>query len=245
MDRKLKLDILAIGAHPDDVELGAAGILLKQISIGATVGILDLTQGELGTRGSASIRRAEAFEAEKLLGLSVRENLAFKDGWFQNDQKHQEALIKQLRKYQPEIVITNAPKDRHPDHPKACKISLDSCFLSGLEKIQTHWNGVAQTPWRPKKIFHYIQYQPLTPSFIIDTSDFQEQKMKVLSTYKSQFYNPKYSKEEKQTMISSQYFIASVVHRAMEMGQRIGTKFGEGLICAANQTIEVKNLLDC
>ena len=161
----MKLDILAFGAHPDDIELGCGGTLIKHISSGNKVGIIDFTTGDLGTRGSSEIRLNEAQNAANLMGLSIRENLNFKDGFFQNDDIHKKALIKMIRKYQPEIVLTNAPSDRHPDHGRASQLTIDACFLSGLEKIDTN-----QDVWRPKAIYHYIQFNNLIPDFVVDIS---------------------------------------------------------------------------
>ncbi|WP_372801827.1 bacillithiol biosynthesis deacetylase BshB1, partial [Lutibacter sp.] len=164
----MKLDILAIGAHPDDVELGCGGTIAKEISLGKKVGILDLTRGELGTRGSAEIRNTEASNAAKILGVSIRENLGFADGFFSNDKKHQLAIIEIIRKYQPEIVLCNAIDDRHIDHSKGSKLVSDACFLSGLVKIETQLNGKMQPAWRPKQVYHYIQWKNIEPDFVVD-----------------------------------------------------------------------------
>ena len=192
----MKLDILAFGAHPDDIELGCGGTLIKHISSGNKVGIIDFTTGDLGTRGSSEIRLNEAQNAANLMGLSIRENLNFKDGFFQNDDIHKKALIKMIRKYQPEIVLTNAPSDRHPDHGRASQLTIDACFLSGLEKIDTN-----QDVWRPKAIYHYIQFNNLIPDFVVDISDYFNKKIEVIKQYKSQFYDP--DSTETDTVISS------------------------------------------
>lgn len=244
MDRGEKLDILAIGAHPDDVELGAGGILAKHVSLGKRVGILDLTLGELGTRGHAEIRTQEASEAARILKLSARENLGFMDGQFPNDSDHRRKVVRCLRKYCPDIVLTNAPQDRHPDHPRAARLTLEACFLSGLSKLETVLDGKPQAAWRPRQVFHYIQYQNLESSFIVDTSDFQEDKMKAVRAYKSQFHHSEYRTDEPSTIISDPYFLESVAQRAREMGHRIGTRFGEGLICAEHHDLKVDSLFD-
>ena len=184
---EVKLDILAFGAHPDDVELGCGGTLAKEISNGKKVGIIDLTAGELGTRGSAELRTLEANEASKILGLKTRENLNFKDGFFKNDENHQIKVIQVIRKYQPEIILCNALDDRHIDHPKASKLVSDSSFLSGLVKIDTSLNGEKQQPWRPKSVYHYIQWKNLSPDVVVDVSGFMEKKISDINDYKSQF----------------------------------------------------------
>ena len=173
----MKLDILAFGAHPDDVELGCSGTIAKEISLGKKVGIIDLTRGELGTRGTVEIRNTEATKASEILGVSVRENLDMRDGFFVNDENHQLKVIKMIRKYQPEIVLCNAIQDRHIDHEKGSKLVSDACFLSGLIQIKTEINGEAQRPWRPKVVYHYIQWQTIEPDFVVDISDFMTQKM--------------------------------------------------------------------
>ena len=185
----MKLDILVLGAHPDDVELGCGGTIIKEIQRGKKVGIIDFTRGELGTRGNFKIRDVETQKATKLMGVKMRKNLNFKDGFFKNDDEHKLVLIKEIRKYQPEIVITNAPSDRHPDHARASEITINACFLSGLEKIITN-----QKVWRPKSIYHYIQFNNLKPDIVIDISQQMDLKIKVVKAYESQFYNPK-SKE--------------------------------------------------
>ena len=173
----MKIDILAIGAHPDDVELGCSGTIAKEISNNKKVGILDLTRGELGTRGNAEIREKEANDAAKILNVTFRENLNFKDGFFKNDEKHQLKLIQVIRKYQPDLILCNAPDDRHIDHPRAAKLIIDSCFLSGLKKIETIEDGVVQEPWRPNNIYHYIQWKNLRPDFVVDISDHFQTKI--------------------------------------------------------------------
>lgn len=222
----MKLDILAIGVHPDDVELGCSGTLLKQIAKGNLVGILDLTRGELGTRGNAETRLKEANEAAKVLGVSVRENLGFEDGFFMNDKAHQLAIIRILRKYQPTIVIGNAHYDRHPDHGRAAQLTQEACFLSGLPKIETEINGESQKAFRPRALYHYIQAIHTEPDFVVDITEHFERKLQSVYAYKSQFYNPD-SKEEN-TFISSPEFLEFVKARAAHFGMPIGARYAEG-----------------
>lgn len=222
----MKLDILAIGAHPDDVELGCGGTLAKMISENKKVGILDLTEGELGTRGTALTRKSEAEEAGKILSIAYRENLKFRDGFFKNDDIHQIELIKIIRKYKPDIVLANAVNDRHPDHGKAAKLVYDACFLSGLLKIQTSYNGVTQDKWRPKHIFNYIQWNEEKPDFIIDISHFLDKKIEACMAYKTQFYDP--NSLEPNTPITSINFKKSILYRAENLGRLIGCDAGEG-----------------
>lgn len=222
----MKLDILAFGAHPDDVELGCAGTLAKEISLGKSVGIIDLTQGELGTRGSAVIRHQEATKAKELLGISIRENLQMRDGFFVNDEAHQLQVIQMLRKYQPDIVLCNAIDDRHIDHAKGAKLVSDACFLSGLRKIETSLNGVQQEAWRPKVVYHYIQWKIIEPDFVVDISDFMDIKMKAIMAYDSQFYNP--DTKEAVTPIATKNFLESIQYRSQDLGRLIGTDFAEG-----------------
>ncbi len=223
-----KLDILAFGAHPDDVELGCGGTLLAAIAEGKKVGIVDLTEGELGTRGTASVRLKEATLAGEILGATIRENLGMKDGFFVNDQAHQMAIVAIIRKYQPNIILCNAPEDRHPDHGKAAKLIADAAFLSGLVKIQTTDHGVAQTAWRPTQVFHYIQSRNLTSNFVVDISAHMDKKMESIMAYSSQFYNP--NSNEPNTFISSNSFLEFIKGRAKELGQQIGVQYAEGFI---------------
>jgi bacillithiol biosynthesis deacetylase BshB1 len=224
----LKLDILAFGVHPDDVELGCSGTLLSAIAEGKKVGIIDLTQGELGTRGTAETRKTEAANAAKVLGIDVRENLKMADGFFQNDEAHQRKIISILRKYKPEIVLANAPEDRHPDHGRSAKLVSDAAFLSGLRKIETTVDGENQEAWRPKYVFHYIQDRFLQPSFVVDISAYHDKKIESVLCYQTQFFNP--DLKEPQTYISSPEFLDTVKARAMMLGKRIGVKFAEGFI---------------
>jgi bacillithiol biosynthesis deacetylase BshB1 len=222
----MKLDILAFGAHPDDVELGCSGTIAKEISLGKKVGIIDLTRGELGTRGSVAIRNSESEKATQLLGVSVRENLDMRDGFFVNDEAHQLKIIEMIRKYQPEIVLCNAIQDRHIDHGKGSKLVSDACFLSGLRKIETKVNGVLQQVWRPKVVYHYIQWENLQPDFVVDISGFIDIKMESILAYSSQFYDP--NSNEPESPISSKNFLDSVKYRAQDLGRIIGVAHGEG-----------------
>ncbi|MFV8282666.1 bacillithiol biosynthesis deacetylase BshB1 [Christiangramia marina] len=222
----MKLDILAIGAHPDDVELSCAGTIAKEISRGKKVGILDLTRGELGTRGSAEIRDQEATAAAQVLGVEVRENLEFSDAFFTNNASHQMEIIKKIRKYQPEIVLCNALDDRHIDHGKAAKLISDACFLSGLRKIETIMNGENQNAWRPKHVFHYIQWKNLKPDFVVDVTGFLDKKIDSVKAYRSQFYSE--DSKEPETPISSSNFLDSITYRAQDMGRLINTEHAEG-----------------
>jgi N-acetylglucosamine malate deacetylase 1 len=234
----MKLQILAIGVHPDDVELGCAGTLLAAIEEGKSVGILDLTRGELGTRGTVETRKVEARNAADILGVQVRENLGMADGFFQNDEAHQRLLISAIRKYQPDIILANAPEDRHPDHGRSAKLISDAAFLSGLRKIETQIEGVTQEAWRPAYVFHYIQDRFIQPSFVIDISKHMEKKIESVLAYTTQFYNPDLN--EPQTYISSPQFIESVKARAMMLGKRIGVEYAEGYI--SEKMIGIKSL---
>lgn len=222
----MKLDILAIGAHPDDIELGCGATIAKEISLGKKVGVLDLTRGELGTRGSAEIRDEEANKSAKILGLTVRENLAFADGFFVNDKEHQLKVIEIIRKYQPDIILCNAIEDRHIDHSKGSKLVSDAAFLSGLRKIKTTLNGKDQEHWRPKHVYHYIQWNNIKPDFVIDISGFIETKLEAVKAYSSQFYNP--DSNEPISPITSKNFLDSINYRAQDLGRLIGVSHGEG-----------------
>jgi len=222
----MKLDILAFGAHPDDVELGCGGTIAKEISLGKKVGIIDLTRGELGTRGSVEIRNQEAAAAAKILGVSARENLDMRDGFFVNDEAHQIQVIKMIRKYKPEIVLCNAIDDRHIDHGKGSKLVSDACFLSGLMKIETELNGKKQDAWRPKLVYHYIQWKNITPDFVLDITGFNDKRVESILAYSSQFYKP--DSDEPETVIASKNFLESLNYRAQDLGRLIGTDYGEG-----------------
>ena len=222
----MKLDILAFGAHPDDVELGCSGTIAKEVSLGKKVGIIDLTRGELGTRGSVEIRNSESAKASEILGVVVRENLDMRDGFFVNDEAHQMKVIEMIRKYQPEIVLCNAIADRHIDHGKGSKLVSDACFLSGLRQIKTELNGEAQEAWRPKVVYHYIQWQNIEPDFVVDISEFIGKKMESVLAYGSQFYDPK--SNEPVTPITSKNFLDSVKYRAEDLGRLVGVEYAEG-----------------
>jgi bacillithiol biosynthesis deacetylase BshB1 len=222
----MKLDILAFGAHPDDVELGCAGTILKEISLGKTVGIVDLTRGELGTRGSAEIRDQEANAAAKILGVLVRENLEMRDGFFVNDEKHQLEVIKMIRKYRPEIVLCNAIDDRHIDHAKGSKLVSDACFLSGLRKIETSIDGESQDAWRPKIVYHYMQWKNLVPDFVVDITGFTDKKIESIIAYRSQFYDA--NSKEPESPITSKNFFESLNYRSQDLGRLVGVDHAEG-----------------
>ena len=234
-----KIDILAFGAHPDDVELGCAGTILLQVSLGYKVGIIDLTRGELGTRGSALIRKKESDLAAKKMKLSLRENLGFQDGFFENNEYNKLEIIKRIRAYKPHVVLCNATQDRHPDHGRAARIIYDACFLSGLEKVQTIFNNVKQKPFRPTVIYNYIQYNDQKPDFIIDISKFMTQKMDVVKSYSSQFYDP--NSKESETIISKKEFLDSIMSRASDLGRFISVDYAEGF--CVYRYIGVKNML--
>jgi len=236
----MKLDILAIGVHPDDVELGCSGTILSHVAQGKKVGVLDLTLGELGTRGNAALRKNEAAAAAKILGLTCREQLSFKDGFFENNESHQRAIIEILRKYQPEIVLCNATHDRHPDHGRAAKLVADACFYSGLAKIETQLNNVQQLAWRPKAVYHYIQDQFIHPDFVIDITPFYEKKHDSIMAYSSQFFNEK--SNEPKTPISSKEFLESLDGKLSLWGRAIGVRYAEGF--TVNRYPGVKSLFD-
>jgi len=224
----MKLDILAIGAHPDDVELGCGATLAKEISKGKKVGIIDLTRGELGTRGTAETRDEESTESANILGVTLRTNMEFADGFFVNDKRHQIELIKMIRKFQPDIVLCNAIDDRHIDHGKGSKLVSDACFLSGLLKIDTKIEDEDgwQEPWRPKHVYHYIQWKNIEPDFVVDVSGFMNKKMEAVLAYKTQFFDAK--SKEPETPISSKNFTDSIEYRARDLGRLIGVEHGEG-----------------
>lgn len=239
---EIKLDILVIAAHPDDAELSCSGTLLYYIAKGKKVGIVDLTRGEKGTRGTSEIRLQESVDATKILGLHVRENLGLADGFFQNDQLSQLALIEVIRRFQPEIVLANALEDRHPDHEKGAKLAIEACFLAGLRKIHTtdKQTNMEQLAWRPKHVYHYIQDRYLEPNFVIDISEHWDTKEKSIRAFKSQFFDPLSS--EPNSYISSPEFLSFIHARAQEMGHKIGVKYGEGF--QSQKTMQVKNIFD-
>jgi bacillithiol biosynthesis deacetylase BshB1 len=222
----MKLDLLVFAVHPDDAELGCSGTILKHIAAGKKVGIVDFTRGELGTRGTAETRDEEAMASARILGLHARENLRFKDGFFRNDEEHQIEVIKMIRKYQPEIVLSNALHDRHPDHGRAGDLVNDACFLAGLPKIATQLNGIKQMASRPRLVFQFIQDRYLEPDIIIDITEHMDAKLESIKAYRTQFYNPDVNEQE--TYISSPDFFESVIGRAREFGKSIGATYGEG-----------------
>lgn len=224
----MKLDLLVIAVHPDDAELSCGGILLTEKNNGKTTGVLDLTQGELGTRGTIETRKLEAEAAAKILRLDVRENLQMADGFFTNDEAHQRKVITSIRKYRPDILFCNAPSDRHPDHGRSAQLVEDASFLSGLVKIETSVDGKLQEPWRPKYVFNFIQDRYLAPNFVIDISDVMEQKLEAIKAYGTQFNSPNLN--EPQTYISTPDFLDSVIYRSKMMGKMIGVKYAEGFI---------------
>ncbi len=223
----MKLDILAIGAHPDDVELGCGATLAKEIANDKSVGIIDLTRGELGTRGTVETRDEESKNAANILGVHLRINMNFADGFFINNKKHQLDIIKMIRKYQPDIVLCNAIDDRHIDHGKGSELVSDACFLSGLIKVETKDNdGQLQNQWRPKQVYHYMQWKNLEPDFVVDVSGFIDKKMESVLAYKTQFYDAK--SEEPETPISSKNFTDSIKYRARDLGRLVGVEYAEG-----------------
>ncbi len=236
----MKIDILAIGIHPDDVELSCSGTIAKHIAFGKKVGILDLTQGELGTRGNAELRSKEANEAAIILGVSFRTQLNLKDCFFENNEENQKKIIEIIRKHQPEIILCNAISDRHPDHGRASKLVSDSSFYSGLIKIETHSDNKIQQAWRPKAVYHYLQDQFIHPDFVIDISDFIDIKHKAIMAYSSQFYNP--SSNEPETPISSKHFIETINSKMSILGRDIGVKFAEGF--TVNRYPGINSLFD-
>ncbi len=238
----MKLDLLVFGAHPDDAELGAGATIAKTVAAGKKVGIIDLTRGELGTRGSAEIRDREAARSSEILGLSIRENMGFADGFFRNDQASQMALIRQIRRFRPEIVLCNAIEDRHIDHARASDLVSDACFLSGLVKIDTMLEGddTWQEPWRPKQVYHYIQWKNLQPDFVVDVSGFMDKKLEAIRAYSSQFYDPE--SDEPDTPISSKNFTDSVSYRARDLGRLVGVEFAEGF--TSERQVAVASLED-
>ena len=233
----MKVDILAFGAHPDDVELGCGGTIAKMISEGKTVAIVDLTRGELGTRGTEETRKKEAAKAAEILKISARENLEMKDGFLQNSEDYQMRIVKMIRKYKPEIVFANAIDDRHPDHAKGAKLVSDACFLSGLVKIESEYEGEKQEVWRPKHIFHFIQWKEIDPDFVIDISDFMDKKIESCLAYSSQFYDP--NSQEPVTPIATKDFLESLTYRAQNLGRLSGCEYAEGF--TSEKMIALKN----
>lgn len=236
----MKLDILAIAAHPDDIELACSGTLASHRDMGYKVGILDLTKGEMGTRGTPEIRMQEADASARILGLSARENLGFKDIYFKDDLDHQTAIAKVIRKYKPEIVLANAVRDRHPDHGKGGSLASHACFISGLRKLETTMDGVAQEVWRPKFVYHYIQNEYIEPDLVVDISSYWETKKESILAFKSQFHNP--DSQEPESFISRPEFLDFIEARSRELGHKINVEFGEGF--TVERVAGVKNLFN-
>jgi bacillithiol biosynthesis deacetylase BshB1 len=236
----MKLDILAFAAHPDDAEISAGGTLLKYIKEGKSAGIIDLTEGELGTRGSVQTRYAEAEMAGQILNLSVRENLRMKDGFFEQNEDNKRLIIQQIRRFQPEIVLANSILDRHPDHARAAKLVADACYLSGLRKIETEWDGNQQNSYRPRLVLHYIQDYFIEPNFVVDVSEFMDKKIEAIKAYKTQFYNPE--SLEPSTPISGEEFFDFMKGRMMTMGRPAAMKYAEGF--TIDRIVGVKDLFD-
>ena len=234
----MKLDILVMAAHPDDAELACSGTIRKHLALGKKIGIVDLTRGELGTRGTPEIRLAESAAATEILGIQVRENLGLADGFFVNDAASQLKLIEVIRAYQPDIVLANALEDRHPDHGKGAQLAIDACFLSGLRKIETERNGQKQAEWRPKQVFHYIQDRYLEPDFVIDITEHWDAKEAAIRAFRSQFFDP--NSNEPASYISSPEFLNFIEARAREMGHKIGVTYGEGF--QTQKTIAIQDL---
>lgn len=231
----MKLDILAFGAHPDDIELAASGTLLHHSSLGLKIGAVDLTQGELGTRGNATLRLQEADKAAQILGLSVRVNLGLEDGFFEINEPNLLKVVEMIRKYRPEVVFANAISDRHPDHARGATLVSRACFLSGLVKVETN-----QKPWRPKSVYNYIQDRGMTPNFVIDITPYWSKKTECIMAYSSQFYDPK--SKEPSSPISSKEFKDFLEARAREYGRMIGVEFGEGF--TVERPIGIDNILN-
>ncbi len=229
MDKQL--DILAFGAHPDDVELSCGGTIAKHVALGDKVGVVDLTRGELGTRGSAEIRDKESSQAAQILGLEMRHNMNFKDGFFENESTHQMELVRIIREYRPRIVLANAIKDRHPDHKRGSDLVSNACFLAGLKQIDT-----GQEAWRPEVVYHYIQFQEVEANFVVDISDFIDQKMDSVKAYASQFFDP--NSDEPDTIISGKGFLDSIRYRSANLGRLSGVAYAEGF------TVEKLPLVD-
>ena len=222
----MKIDVLAIGAHPDDIELGCGATIAKEINLGRKAGVIDLTRGELGTRGSADIRDIESEKAKEILNLSFRINLDLGDGFFENNKTNQIKIIEIIRQYKPDIVLINPQFDRHIDHGKASKLASDACFLSGLRKIETKYNNVVQEQWRPKNVYRYIQWQNIEPDFVVDVTGYMDKKKEAVMAYSSQFYDP--NNKEPNSPISSKNFLDSIEYRAQDLGRIIGVKHAEG-----------------
>lgn len=232
----MKLDILVICAHPDDAELSCGGTLIKHVDKGYKAGIIDMTEGEMGTRGTVETRYAEAQKAAEIMGVSIRENMQFRDGWFRDDEEHRMKLIAKIRQYQPEIIITNAPEDRHPDHGRAANLVKEAAWLAGLKKIETELNGEAQKAWRPKHVYHFIQYMPLTPDFVVDISGYWDRKLEAIMAYRTQFYDPE--SKESTTFISRPEFLENLKAKIFIEGSHALIDQGEGFISAHKPAVD-------
>ena len=236
----IKLDILAFAAHPDDVELACAGTILKEVDAGKKIGIIDLTGGELGTRGSKEIRAEEAKKSADYMGISIRKNLDLGDAFFEINQTNLLKIVKQIRIHQPQLVLTNAPEDRHPDHGRGCDLVERACFLAGLIKIETTHNGESQKPWRPNKVLNYIQDNYIKPDVVIDISDYIDKKIEAIMCFSSQFYDK--DSKEPETPISSEQFLEHIKGRAVQFGRGINTSYAEGFTCSSY--IGIDSILD-
>ncbi len=236
----MKLDVLAFGAHPDDVELSCAGTILQLVRSGRKVGVVDLTRGELGTRGTPELREQEAREASRILGLSCRENLGMRDGFFENDPEHQLQVVRMIRKYQPELILCNAITDRHPDHSRGAALVARAAFLAGLLKVETDDNGTSQAPWKCRALYHYIQDRYDTPDFVVDVAAVWKERMEAVLAFRSQFYNPE--SNEPETPISSREFLAYLEAKAAVFARPAGLTYAEGYI--ASRTPAVEDIFD-
>lgn len=236
----MKLDILAFAAHPDDIELCCSGTLMKQIDAGFKVGIVDLTQGEMGSRGSVDIRYAEAAKSSELMGLHARTNLKMADGLFEINEANKMLIVEQIRRFRPKIVLANALFDRHPDHGRAGQLVSEACFLAGLVKIETEWDGVAQEVYRPEVVYHYIQDFYIKPEIVIDVTKYYDRKLEVIKAFKSQFFDP--NSKEPATPISGSDFMEAIDGRMSEFGRPAGFRYAEGF--TSERFIGVENLTD-
>ena len=234
------IDILAFGVHPDDIELGCGGTLIKHVNLGYKVGLVDLTRGEMGTRGDISTRAKESEAASNIIGASFRINLKMEDAFIEINKENILKIVTVLRQYKPTLVLCNAVRDRHPDHAIASKLVSKACFTAGLLKVQTKLNEKKQLPHRPNAIYHYIQDRWIDPQIIVDISDHFETKTKAVLAYKSQFYDP--NSKEPSTPISSKEFLDTLTAKAQLMGRTINSKYGEGF--TVETPLGVNNLLD-
>jgi bacillithiol biosynthesis deacetylase BshB1 len=237
----MKLDVLAFGAHPDDIELACAGTLIKAVKAGKKVGVVDLTEGQLGTRGTNELRLKEAAKSAQIMGLSVRDNLGMMDGFFKDNDENRMLIIEKIRKYQPDLVLCNPPYDRHPDHGRASKLVADACFYAGLKNIPSEYEGKKQEAFRPDKVFYYMQHFSLDPSFLVDISDEMEQKMEAIKAFSSQFYDP--NSKEPETVLSSPEFLKHIRERCSTWGYIIGAKYAEGFM-AQKSIFGVNSIFD-